>query len=377
MMKKMIALLLALVLCLTMFTGCSKENTEDTAQTPAVLDYDGAFAKYDPETVVMTINGDEVSWSEFYYMLYSAVSQLQYYLGDMDWDEECMEGYGTTFEEYSMQLTMDSIKQFHAIEKKSKDMGISLTDEDLTRIEENEKAFKIQNCGEEATDEAFNAFLLENFYLTNDVYEFVNRNSVLYEKLFLESVGVNGEKVSDTDIEDFIARAPYVTTKHILLMTVDSQTGEALSKDEIKQAEETAKQLLEQLKGIPERDTLVSTFDTLMQEYNEDPGVKLFPNGYTFTKGQMYEVFEQAAFALEEYQISDIVESEAGYHILLRLPTTRESLVDFDYENNRYYTVETYAMTDIYSKLISSWMDECEISWSKEFEDITAEKFFS
>ena len=377
MMKRIIALLLALVLCLAMFSGCSKENEEDTAQTPAVIDYDAAFAKYDPETVVMTVNGNEVSWSEFYYMLYSAVYQLQYYLGDMAWDQECIEGYGTTFEEYSMQLTMDSIKQFHAIDKKAKDMGISLTDEDLTRIEETEESFKIQNCGEEATDEDFDGFLLENFYLTNDVYEFVNRNSVLYEKLFLESVGQNGEKVSDAEIQEFVERAPYVTAKHILVMTVNPETGEALSDEEIKQAKETAQQLLEQLQGIPNQKTLVSTFDALMQEYSEDTGLELFPNGYTFTTGQMYEVFEEAAFALEEYQVSEIVESEAGYHILLRLPTSRESLVDLDYETGVYYTIETYAMTDIYSRLISSWMDECEITWSKEFEGVTAEQIFA
>lgn len=377
MMKRIIALLLALVLCLAMFSGCSKENEEDTAQTPAVIDYDAAFAKYDPETVVMTVNGNEVSWSEFYYMLYSAVYQLQYYLGDMAWDQECIEGYGTTFEEYSMQLTMDSIKQFHAIDKKAKDMGIALTDEDLTRIEETEESFKIQNCGEEATDEDFDGFLLENFYLTNDVYEFVNRNSVLYEKLFLESVGQNGEKVSDAEIQEFVERAPYVTAKHILVMTVNPETGEALSDEEIKQAKETAQQLLEQLQGIPNQKTLVSTFDALMQEYSEDTGLELFPNGYTFTTGQMYEVFEEAAFALEEYQVSEIVESEAGYHILLRLPTSRESLVDLDYETGVYYTIETYAMTDIYSRLISSWMDECEITWSKEFEGVTAEQIFA
>ena len=120
MMKKMITLMLTLVLCFTLFAGCSKDEAEETVQEAVVLDYAATFAKYDPETIVMTVNGNDVTWSEFYYMLYSAVSQLEYYLGDIVWDQECIEGYGVTFEEYSMQLTMDSIKQFHAIDRKAK-----------------------------------------------------------------------------------------------------------------------------------------------------------------------------------------------------------------------------------------------------------------
>ena len=69
MMKKMIALMLALVLCFTLFAGCSKDKADEPA-TPAVIDYSAAFAKYDPDTVVMTVDGVEVTWSEYFYMLW-------------------------------------------------------------------------------------------------------------------------------------------------------------------------------------------------------------------------------------------------------------------------------------------------------------------
>ena len=76
MMKRMMALLLAVVLCLTLFTGCGeKPDTAETTPTPepttppAVINYDAAFAKYAPETVVMTVDGKDVTWSEFFYML--------------------------------------------------------------------------------------------------------------------------------------------------------------------------------------------------------------------------------------------------------------------------------------------------------------------
>ena len=205
----------------------------------------------------------------------------------------------------------------------------------------------------------------------------MNENSLLYDKVFVETVGEEGEKITEEEINGYIESVPYVTAKHILLMTVNPETGEALSQEEIAKAKETAEQLLAQLQAIEDKDELAKTFDKLMHEYNEDPGMQGFPNGYTFTYNEMYPVFEEAAFALEEYEISGIVESESGYHILLRLPTTGESIVDLDYTTGSAYSILAYAATDIYSKRLTEWMDGCDLQWSKEFEGITAEEIFA
>ena len=52
---------------------------------------------------------------------------------------------------------------------------------------------------------------------------------------------------------------------------------------------------------------------------NED-GTLAAPDGYTAGPGEMVSAFEEASLALEVGGLSGIVESEFGYHIILRLP---------------------------------------------------------
>ena len=131
-----------------------------------------------------------------------------------------------------------------------------------------------------------------------------------------------------------------------------------------------------QLQAVEDPTKRAELFDELMFEYSEDSGLAIFPEGYTFTYDEMYDSFEEAAFALEEYEISDIVESEAGYHIIMRVPTHRDSVVNLDYETYTYYTVLAYAATEVYSQKLRGWMDDCEVVWAEGFENLTAEQIF-
>ena len=50
----------------------------------------------------------------------------------------------------------------------------------------------------------------------------------------------------------------------------------------------------------------------LADEYSEDPGRESYPTGYTFTTGSMVQEFEDAAYALSEGEVSEVVESSLG-----------------------------------------------------------------
>ena len=73
----------------------------------------------------------------------------------------------------------------------------------------------------------------------------------------------------------------------------------------------------EEAKEILERVKEGEDFNALAREYSTDPSVKNNSGdlGY-FRHGMMVEPFERAAFALEPGEISDIVKSEYGYHII-------------------------------------------------------------
>lgn len=63
-----------------------------------------------------------------------------------------------------------------------------------------------------------------------------------------------------------------------------------------------------------------SDFDALIEKYGEDPGMKSYPEGYVFTKGEMVKEFEDGTLALKDNQISPVIETSYGYHIIKRIP---------------------------------------------------------
>ncbi len=49
-------------------------------------------------------------------------------------------------------------------------------------------------------------------------------------------------------------------------------------------------------------------------------GYSTVENGFYFTTAAMGEDYEKAAFALEDYDVSDVIESEEGYYVIMRVP---------------------------------------------------------
>lgn len=119
--------------------------------------------------------------------------------------------------------------------------------------------------------------------------------------------------VSDAEVEDYYRQnaARYATPEerrasHILI-AVDSGAGAAARE----QAKAKANEIREQLRQNPAR------FAELARQVSQDPGSAA--NGGDlgfFARGAMVKPFEDAVFSLKKGEISDVVETEFGYHII-------------------------------------------------------------
>lgn len=106
-----------------------------------------------------------------------------------------------------------------------------------------------------------------------------------------------------------------VTVRHILFLTQDSQTGKALSDDEIQKAKDKASETLAKWKA---GDATEDSFATFATDLTEDTGSS--SNGGLYENvvpGQMTGAFDKWIFDdSRKAGDTDIVESEYGYHII-------------------------------------------------------------
>jgi peptidyl-prolyl cis-trans isomerase C len=100
-----------------------------------------------------------------------------------------------------------------------------------------------------------------------------------------------------------------VRAAHILLSTRNPETNQELSAAD-KEAKRT------QIEGLLKRARQGENFAELAAQYSEDPGSKEKGGEYTFPRGRMVPEFEAAAFSLSPGQVSDVITTPFGYHII-------------------------------------------------------------
>ena len=330
-----------------------------------VTDITLATAGIPGDTVVGTVGGLDITAKELIYWLnYDIGYTLQQYsmfgITEIPWDN--VDNNGVTTEESILDGALQMAAYYAMISEQAARDGVSLPADIDDQLAADQASIVDQIGSEQAAERYYWLSMMEL-----DLFEKLYKGGVLAQSLRDHHFGEGSEGYpTDAEVAAYAQdELGCYRAKHILLLTKNMEeyvydesgnpTGYAPLDDKtIAEKKAQADSLLAKLKAAKDP---VALFDNLMNEYSEDSGLAANPDGYTTYKGEMVPEFEEAALALKDGEFSEVVESDYGYHIVLRLPLDltehRESLVNEKMSELNFQWLDDYGIktNENYSKI--------------------------
>lgn len=369
--KRLGALTLALVMALSALSGCGQKTPSSGSGSLPDGSSSGSSAQAEPidlsqvtdpyltvsglpgDEVVARLGDAEITADQLLYWLQREISgYLSQFGGQMTslpWDTEMTEG--VTFGQYMLDQALDAAV-LHALLRETAGQDSLTPDPSIASGVESDYVNMVLQA--EGDEEQVTHMFWANL-LTKELYTTLNENSDLYNQLREKHFGENsGHYPTDAEVNAYLDEAGRYRVKHILLSTTDENRQPLEDEAVIAQKKATADDLLAQLRAAEDP---IALFDDLMRQYSEDPGLESNPEGYTTQKGEMVPVFEETSLALKVGEISEVVDSGLGYHIILRLPMDpddfRDECVNYLFQQSLDQERERLGVekTDAFSKI--------------------------
>ncbi len=342
-MKKIAMMIISVLMALTMLSGCGSKMEDDVA---------------------MTVEDTEVSVAEVNMYVYQLeqMYEAQYAdYGDAIWDY----GYGgQTVQEIVKQNAVDAAKMMNVIAVYASENNIVIDDETKTSIQTDAKDYFDTLEADVIDQKGLTLEVVEKFYTDNKLSELVMDNALA--DFTVDEARLEEQLAADSDYQLMMESGPeeylkMVRARHILISTMDENNNPL---DEAAQAAalEEAEEVLAKAKALEnlDADERTAGFIELVSVYSADPGSKDTGGEYTFGRAEMVPEFENSAFSMEPGQISDLVETTYGYHILLLeeiiMPTAEEIA---SLEQYQEYVVENYKAVqkqEAFDALYAEWL---------------------
>lgn len=338
--KRLVAF--ALVLSLTTLSGCGPKPSGSAGSGSAsgsgsgssdsitpmdlsqVTDPALAVAGVAGEEVLVKLGTAEITANDYLYWLQRSISDyLEPFGGQMTtlpWDTEMSDGL--TFGQYMLDDALDAAALHCMLRELARQENLSPDPKVATQVDKQYADMVVQA----GSDESRVIHTLWTQMLSRELLTTLNENTELFDQLAELYYGENsGHYPTDAEVNAYLDEVGRYKAKHILLATIDLDTREPLDEATVAQKKAQAEDFLAQLRAAEDP---IALFDDLMNEHSEDSGLATNPDGYTTAKGEMVAPFEEAALALKAGEISEVVESDFGYHIILRLPLDPDDFRD-------------------------------------------------
>lgn len=406
MIKKISALTIALIMAVSAFSACSKNDDKksssatDSKNADAVSTADNSAADDGDETVsdakliidgkevdtdgliIITVDGHDIDFDTFRYYYMNTLTYLQQNSGiTVDSIRESEGGF-----ENVLNNTVMAIMQDYVTYRVCDDNSLTLSDEEK-QANEDQYNSSIETAGSE---EAF-AESLKASYMTPELYKNRIELAALYVKA--ENELFTNEGVYATSKDDFRAIAQdsekYACVRTIYIpywckteltdeATQSAYDGYSLDeKNNVKKAayeklddegrEESKKAAKEVAEACAQKIADGGDFEELLSEYNWDSLQESYPEGEYLSPDSNYDsTYLENVFALAEGETSGLIENtNFGWTIIKRMP------VDMDYiEANIEDLIKSYDLPGR-QKLYEDILADMKVTYSDTYNKLT------
>ncbi|MGL5328912.1 MAG: peptidylprolyl isomerase [Peptostreptococcaceae bacterium] len=262
----------------------------------------GCSSKVDKNENIATVNGNRITVGNYESILALNKQRAEMYYGNTIWDQEIEEG--VKYRDSFKNMILDQMIYTESVYEAAKKENLLPTDEDVNK--------EIEKFKEGMKDNKEYQKEMENMGINDEFLKFQFTRDLASEKY-----KANFEKknpVTDEEIKTYYEKnkkdfyLDEVKASHILIKTIDDQ-NKPLGDKEKAEAKKKAEEVLAKVKAGEE-------FSKLAKEYSQDGSAQNGGDLGFFGKGQMVKPFEEAAFSMKVGEVSDIVETEYGYHII-------------------------------------------------------------
>lgn len=319
------------------------------------------------DTALITVDGVEVPAEEVLYWVSSYADQYAAWgMTDLTADM----GDGQTLGQYYLDSAVETATLYQLMENKAEELKLGWSKENQTAYDEQLQTMKeslaqqagldLETQGDKVDTELVR--LISYMGLSQEGFFHINQASFLYNNLMEGLYGTEGTDAPDAAKLD---EAGILHAKHILIKA-EPVTDEAgnVTDDGMAAALTEAQGLYDQLMAAEDPMTL---FDTLMTEHSDDVDTSGNVNGgtegYTFGDGEMVTEFYEGTKALAEGEISQPIQSQYGYHIILRLSADNET------GYAKYAQVKMQAQID-------QWMEEAQVERTEALDSLDLQAYY-
>lgn len=329
--KKVITLFFSCALALSVFTGCASVQ----------IDKNASAAVLDEEEISMGIAN-----------FAARVQQAQYddfytaYFGEKVWSSD-LYGNGTKMEDNLKDGVIESIRDLYLLKNHMSDYGVSLSEEENTAIANAAAEFISAN-----TNDALDALGADED-IVKEYLTLVTIQKKMYDAIVADA---------DTNVSDEDAN-----TSAYSYVYISKTTGKDAEGNTVEYTDEDKEMLLNTV-NLFAAAAKNQTLETAAEEYDYTVTNGTFASDTTLDENVL-----TALKALQEGEVSDVVETDSAYYVL-RL----DAQVDEQATAERRAQIISERESTLYTDVLDEWKEASEWTlYEKEWEKVTFDNLFT